>query len=103
MAHVTTTVPPLQADDWGECCEKLLLPATDSNAEIIEITGYKLVYVNGACLRIYRVYKTEFNDRFGFSKQFCYEAIASVLRNYIFLGYDNFEKRPNPSYLTFAS
>ncbi|MEA5508028.1 hypothetical protein VB735_34085 [Halotia wernerae UHCC 0503] len=59
MAHVMTTVLPLQADDWGECCEKILLPPTNPNAEIVQISGYKLVYVNGACPRIYRVYKTD--------------------------------------------
>ncbi len=59
MAHVMTTVPLLQTDDWGECCEKILLPPTDPNAEVIQISGYKLVYVNGACPRIYRVYKAE--------------------------------------------
>ncbi|MEA5503561.1 hypothetical protein VB735_10675 [Halotia wernerae UHCC 0503] len=59
MAHVITTVPSLQTDDWGECCEKILLPPTDPNAEPHQISGYKLVYVNGACPRVYRVYKSD--------------------------------------------
>jgi hypothetical protein len=37
--------------------EKILLPPTDPNAEVQEIPGYTLVYVNGACPRNYRVYK----------------------------------------------
>jgi len=41
-------------DDWQQ---KTLLPPTDPNAEVMEIPGYKLVYVNGACPRVYRVYK----------------------------------------------
>ncbi|BBD63324.1 hypothetical protein NIES2109_61740 (plasmid) [Nostoc sp. HK-01] len=36
---------------------KILLPPEDSNAEILEIPGYKLVYCNGACPRVYRAYK----------------------------------------------
>ncbi|MBN3910231.1 MAG: hypothetical protein HWQ35_27920 [Nostoc sp. NMS1] len=36
--------------------EKILLPPTDPNAEVQEIPPYKLVYVNGACPRTYRVY-----------------------------------------------
>lgn len=39
--------------------EKILLPPTDPNAEVMEIPGYKLVYVNGACPRNYRVYKAD--------------------------------------------
>ncbi|MFS0519844.1 hypothetical protein ACEYW6_34810 [Nostoc sp. UIC 10607] len=37
--------------------EKILLPPTDPNAEVQEISGYKLVYADGACPRNYRVYK----------------------------------------------
>lgn len=37
--------------------EKILLPPTDPNAEVQEIPPYKLVYVDGACPRVYRVYK----------------------------------------------
>ncbi|MBD2458871.1 hypothetical protein H6G80_33055 [Nostoc sp. FACHB-87] len=48
-----------QEADWGECCEKILLPPTHPNAEVIEIPGYKLVYCNGACPKNYRVYKGE--------------------------------------------
>lgn len=36
---------------------KILLPPTDPNAEILSIPGYKLVYCNGACPRVYRAYK----------------------------------------------
>lgn len=43
-------------DDWQE---KILLPPTDPKAEVMEIPGYKLVYVNGACPRNYRVYKAD--------------------------------------------
>ncbi|MFN6565298.1 MAG: hypothetical protein RMY28_036605 [Nostoc sp. ChiSLP01] len=49
----------LQNPNWGECCEKTLLPPTDPNAELIEIPGYTLVYCNGACPKIYRVYKSK--------------------------------------------
>ncbi|WP_242055583.1 hypothetical protein [Nostoc flagelliforme] len=43
-----------QSDDPRE---KILLPPTDPSAEVMEILGYNLVYVNGACPRNYRVYK----------------------------------------------
>ncbi|QLE53404.1 hypothetical protein FD724_36445 (plasmid) [Nostoc sp. C057] len=46
----------LQQADWDESPEKIFLPPTDPNAEIIEIPGYILVYVNGACPKTYRVY-----------------------------------------------
>jgi hypothetical protein len=45
-----------QSDDPRE---KILLPPTDPNAEVIEILGYNLVYVNGPCPRNYRVYKAD--------------------------------------------
>ncbi len=45
-----------QSDDPRE---KILLPPTDPSAEVMEIPGYKLVYVNGACPRNYRVYKAD--------------------------------------------
>ncbi|MBE9211059.1 hypothetical protein IQ244_32160 [Nostoc sp. LEGE 06077] len=48
-----------QETDWGDCCEKILLPPTHPNAEVIEIPGYKLVYCNGVCPRIYRIYQGE--------------------------------------------
>ncbi|RCJ40897.1 hypothetical protein A6770_37110 [Nostoc minutum NIES-26] len=57
MAHITTTMPSLKDPDWGDCCEKILLPPDDPNAEVIDIPGYKLVYCNGACPKNYRVYK----------------------------------------------
>ncbi|MEH1912784.1 hypothetical protein [Nostoc sp.] len=47
----------LQAIQLDDPTEKILLPPTDPNAEVMEISGYKLVYVNGACPRNYRVYK----------------------------------------------
>ncbi|MBH8573046.1 hypothetical protein I8752_08465 [Nostocaceae cyanobacterium CENA369] len=59
MAHITKTMPFLQDPDWGECCEKILLPPTDPNAEVIDIPGYTLVYCNGACPKNYRVYKAD--------------------------------------------
>jgi hypothetical protein len=40
-----------------EPTEKILLPPTDPNAEVMEILGYNLVYIGGACPRNYRVYK----------------------------------------------
>src|SRR5690242_18485239 len=49
----------LQEPDWGECCEPILLSPTHPNAELIEISGYTLVYCSGACPKIYRVYKGE--------------------------------------------
>ncbi|WP_242055893.1 hypothetical protein [Nostoc flagelliforme] len=58
MAYCNMISPfSLQAAQLDEPTEKILLPPTDSNAEVMEITGYKLVYVNGACPRNYRVYK----------------------------------------------
>lgn len=47
----------LQEAQLDESTEKILLPPTDPNAEVQEIPPYKLVYVNGACPRNYRVYK----------------------------------------------
>lgn len=47
----------LQATQLDNPLQKILLPPTDPNAEVTEIPGYKLVYVNGACPRVYRVYK----------------------------------------------
>ncbi|WP_265276650.1 hypothetical protein [Nostoc sp. KVJ3] len=47
----------LQQADWDESPEKILLPPTDPNAEVQEISGYKLVYADGTCPRNYRVYK----------------------------------------------
>ncbi|MCC5632681.1 hypothetical protein LC613_34350 [Nostoc sphaeroides CHAB 2801] len=49
----------LQEADWDESPEKILLPPTDPNAEVMQIPGYKLVYVNGACPINYRVYKAD--------------------------------------------
>ncbi len=48
----------LQQTQLEESLDKILLSPTDPNAEVMEIPGYKLVYVNGACPRNYRVYKT---------------------------------------------
>ena len=52
----TFSLQEAQSDDPTE---KILLPPTDPNAEVMEISGYKLVYVNGACPRNYRVYKAD--------------------------------------------
>ncbi|WP_242054302.1 hypothetical protein [Nostoc sp. FACHB-888] len=49
----------LQQTELKESLEKILLPPTDPNAEVQEILPYKLVYVNGACPRVYRVYKAD--------------------------------------------
>lgn len=35
----------------------VLLPPTDPNAEILDISGYRLVYCRGVCPRVYRAYK----------------------------------------------
>lgn len=51
------TTLSLQEAQSDNLREKILLPPTDPNAEVMEIPGYKLVYVNGACPRTYRVYK----------------------------------------------
>jgi hypothetical protein len=51
------TTLSLQEAQSDNPLEKILLPPTDPNAEVMEIPGYKLVYVNGACPRNYRVYK----------------------------------------------
>ncbi|MBW4458279.1 MAG: hypothetical protein KME55_40005 [Nostoc indistinguendum CM1-VF10] len=57
MTQSTASNPALLDPGLGDCLEKILLPPTDPNAEVMEIPGYKLVYVNGACPRNYRVYK----------------------------------------------
>ncbi|MCC5659884.1 hypothetical protein LC608_23485 [Nostoc sp. XA010] len=57
MTQNTASNTALLDPGLGDCLEKILLPPTDPNAEVIEIPGYKLVYVNGACPRNYRVYK----------------------------------------------
>ena len=49
----------LQQTQLEESLEKILLLPTDPNAEVQEIPGYKLVYVDGACPRNYRVYKAD--------------------------------------------
>ena len=46
-----------QEDQLNNPLQKILLPPTDLNAEVEEIPLYKLVYVNGACPKAYRVYK----------------------------------------------
>ncbi|WP_189525276.1 hypothetical protein [Nostoc sp. 'Peltigera membranacea cyanobiont' 232] len=53
------TTLSLQEAQSDNLREKILLPPTDPNAEVMEIPGYKLVYVNGACPRNYRVYKAD--------------------------------------------
>ncbi|WP_230967592.1 hypothetical protein [Nostoc commune] len=57
MAQNMISPFPLQEAQLDELAEKILLPPTDPNAEVQEIPPYKLVYVNGACPRNYRVYK----------------------------------------------
>lgn len=57
MAHNMISTFYLQQTELEESVDKILLPPTDPNAEVMEIPGYKLVYVNGACPRNYRVYK----------------------------------------------
>ncbi len=49
----------LQQTQLEESLDKILLPPTDPNAEVMEISLYKLVYVGGACPRNYRVYKAD--------------------------------------------
>lgn len=54
MTYSTTS---FQTPEVDESPKRILLPPTDPNAELTEIGVYKLVYVNGACPRNYRVYK----------------------------------------------
>ncbi|MHC5915345.1 MAG: hypothetical protein ACYTXE_31110 [Nostoc sp.] len=54
--NMITTFSPQQTE-FEESLDKILLPPTDPNAEVTQITRYKLVYVDGACPRTYRVYK----------------------------------------------
>ncbi|MBD2536771.1 hypothetical protein H6G97_49050 [Nostoc flagelliforme FACHB-838] len=49
----------LEQTQLKESLDKILLSPTDPSAEVMEISGYKLVYVNGACPRNYRVYKAD--------------------------------------------
>jgi hypothetical protein len=51
----TTIITPVQ-EQSDESQEKILLPPTDPNAEVLDVSGYKLVYVKGACPKVYRVY-----------------------------------------------
>jgi hypothetical protein len=57
MAQNMITTFSLQQTQLEESLDKILLPTTDPNAEVQEIPGFKLVYVDGACPRNYRVYK----------------------------------------------
>lgn len=52
----TFSLKEAQLDDSQEL---ILLPPTDPNTEVLEIPGYKLVYVNGACPRVYRMYRAD--------------------------------------------
>ncbi|MBD2247616.1 hypothetical protein [Nostoc sp. FACHB-888] len=49
----------LQQTQLEEFLDKILLPPSDPNAEVMEISVYILVYVGGACPRNYRVYKAD--------------------------------------------
>ncbi|OYE01596.1 hypothetical protein [Nostoc sp. 'Peltigera membranacea cyanobiont' 232] len=53
------TTLSVQQTELEKSVEKILLPPTDPKAEVIQIPGYNLVYVNGACPRNYRVYKVD--------------------------------------------
>ncbi|MBN3947387.1 MAG: hypothetical protein HWQ38_13320 [Nostoc sp. NMS7] len=59
MAQNMITTFCLQRTELEESLDKILLPPTDPNAEVQEIPGFKLVYVDGACPRNYRVYKAD--------------------------------------------
>ncbi|AUB44982.1 Pyruvate:ferredoxin oxidoreductase and related 2-oxoacid:ferredoxin oxidoreductases, beta subunit (plasmid) [Nostoc flagelliforme CCNUN1] len=59
MTQSTASNPALLDPGLGDCLEKILLPPTDPNVEVMRISGYKLVYVGGACPRNYRVYKAD--------------------------------------------
>ncbi|MCC5633467.1 hypothetical protein LC613_39055 [Nostoc sphaeroides CHAB 2801] len=59
MSQNMITTFSLQQTQLEESLDKILLPPTDPNAEVTEIPGYKLVYVNGGCPRNYRVYKAD--------------------------------------------
>ncbi len=49
----------LRVEQSEESQDKILLPPSDPNAEVLDVSGYKLVYVKGACPKIYRVYKDD--------------------------------------------
>ncbi|WP_193200206.1 hypothetical protein [Nostoc sp. MG11] len=57
MPQNTIITDSPQEASLDESQEIILLSPTDPNAEVIEISVYKLVYVNGACPKTYRVYK----------------------------------------------
>ncbi|MEH2294017.1 hypothetical protein [Nostoc sp.] len=59
MTQSTASNPALLDPGLGDCQELILLPPTDPSAEVMEIPDYKLVYVNGACPRNYRVYRVD--------------------------------------------
>jgi hypothetical protein len=59
MVYYTANRCLLQ-DNWlEESPDKILLPPSDPNAEVLEVSGYKLVYVKGACPKVYRVYRND--------------------------------------------
>ncbi len=58
MAHTINSFS-LKEAQFDNSQEKILLSPTDPKAEVQEIPGYKLVYVDGACPRNYRVYKAD--------------------------------------------
>lgn len=59
MAQVIMFTLSLAVEQLEESQDKILLPPTDPHAEVLNISGYKLVYVKGACPKVYRVYKDD--------------------------------------------
>ncbi|MBH8554008.1 hypothetical protein I8751_16860 [Nostocaceae cyanobacterium CENA357] len=49
----------LPVEQLEESQDKILLPPTDPHAEVLDVSGYKLVYVKGACPKVYRVYRDD--------------------------------------------
>ncbi len=59
MAYYTANRHLFEENGVEESEEKILLPPSDPNADVLDVSGYKLVYVKGACPKIYRVYRDD--------------------------------------------
>ncbi|MEA5503916.1 hypothetical protein VB735_12500 [Halotia wernerae UHCC 0503] len=59
MSQVIMSTLSLRVEELEESQDKILLPPTDPDAEVFEVSGYKLVDVKGACPKVYRVYRDD--------------------------------------------
>ncbi|MBD6621216.1 hypothetical protein FNW02_37355 [Komarekiella sp. 'clone 1'] len=59
MTYYTANRCLLEENCLDESPDRILLPPTDPNAEVWDISGYRLVYCKGACPKVYRVYRDD--------------------------------------------